>query len=224
MINVYYAKVFPFLEENTFLAHLEKMDETRKNKILRIREPLARSRSLAGDWLLQRLLCERWGFTPKELLNLSMEYEEEGKPYLAGRKDICFNISHSGDYACCAMGEMPVGIDLQKKVPVREGLWKRFFTAADNRKLQECGEKEREALFFRMWSIKESYMKLTGKGIKQGLDSFEIDWQQGQIREKREDSPAAYFTEQDALPEYSFCLCVREEGAKVQWKEIEITM
>ncbi len=224
MINVYYTKVFPFLEENTFLAQLEKMDERRKNKILRIREPMARSRSIAGDWLLHRLLFEKWGFTSEELLNLSLEYEEGGKPYLAGRKDISFNISHSGDYACCAIGEAPVGIDLQKKVPVRERLWERFFTAADNQKLQECSEKEREALFFRMWSIKESYMKLTGKGIRQGLDTFEIDWQRGEIREKGEDSPAAYFTEQDALAEYSFCLCVREEATEVQWKEIEITM
>lgn len=223
MINVCYAKVFPFLEENTFLTHLDKMEEEWKNRILRIRDPQARSRSMTAYWLLQRMLCEKRDFFLEEPDAFLLSWGEGGKPCLVNRGDIQFNLSHSGDYACCAIGDLPIGVDIQKKMPVKGKLAERFFTAADNGKLQECSEEEREELFFRMWSIKESYVKLTGKGIGKGLASFEIDWRRGQIQEEKEDEPAAYFTEQTALTGYSFCVCTKEAGAKIQWEEIQIT-
>jgi phosphopantetheinyl transferase len=74
-----------------------------------------------------------------------------------------------------------------------------------------------EALFFRMWSIKESYLKLTGKGIWAGLSSFEIQWEERVIREngKRE----AMFAENLSLPGCSLCACFRGSGQTVRWKE-----
>lgn len=50
MIKVYYSKVSPFLEEDTFFSQLAKIPADRKEKILRMKNKEARMRSLtAGD-------------------------------------------------------------------------------------------------------------------------------------------------------------------------------
>lgn len=35
--------------------------------------------------------------------------DAHGKPYLPGHPQICFNISHSGEYAACAFASIPIG-------------------------------------------------------------------------------------------------------------------
>jgi 4'-phosphopantetheinyl transferase len=166
-----------------------------------------------------------------------------GKPYLKDYPEICFNLSHSGDYVCCAVGDEPVGVDIQKHVPVKEGLAERFFTEDENRQLKELSGEESEQLFFRMWSIKESYIKFTGQGMKQGIDTFGIDWKLGAIldenagkkkKESEERGPEilkemlkpeeriqAYFEEYPFLPGYSLAVCRENLKTEVIWCNLE---
>ena len=53
MIKVYYSKVSPFLEEDTFFSQLAKIPADRKEKILRMKNKEARMRSLTAGMLLQ---------------------------------------------------------------------------------------------------------------------------------------------------------------------------
>ena len=45
---------------------------------------------------------------------ITIERNAHGKPYLPGHPQICFNISHSGEYAACAFASIPIGMDLQQ--------------------------------------------------------------------------------------------------------------
>ena len=232
MIQVYYTEVFPFLEENTFFSHLNKIEEERRKKILKNNNEKVRLRSLSAGCLLHDVLCRKLGISPENSQPFDIAYEEGGKPYLVKYPKLHFNLSHSGDYVCCAVGDVPVGVDIQKLVEIREGVAGRFFTDEDNERLAKCTEKEREKLFFRMWSIKESYIKLTGKGLSGGLDHFEIDWQRKGILERNvQDAKkekdfwesidvAAYFEEWDQLDQYCFCVCAERDLEKVVWEEV----
>lgn len=240
MITVYYSRVSPFLEEDAFLnirmdcgaccplLQLQKVSSDRREKILRMRNEAAKLRSLAAGNLLHYALCEKLGLSFEHTKPFSIGYGEKGKPYLTEYPGIHFNLSHSGDYVCCAVGDMPVGVDIQEKVKVHEKLAERFFTPADQRMLSECGEEERQALFFRMWSIKESYLKLTGEGLSGGLAEFEILWEEKKIvqRPVRQNGKSgngmktadAYFEEFFQLKEYSFCVCTGYPMGQVSWK------
>ena len=222
MITVYYAKVFPFLEKDAFLRYLNKVEEGRRKKLQRMKDLGSRNRTLAAGCLLHDALCERLGLPMQTEGAFEIGYEKEGKPYLIKEPEVCFNLSHSGEYVSCAVADTTVGVDIQKKVPAKSKIAERFFTDADNRKLSVCGEAEREELFFRMWSIRESFLKFTGKGLGQGMDSFEIDWRHGWILEKGKSGPSACFKEQTALPEYSFCVCCGKDETEVVWKEITL--
>ena len=217
MITVYYKKVFPSLEEDAFFHEMEKISYDRREKILGIKNSEARLRSLTAGVLLQYALCEQIGVPYEATEPFSISYGKKGKPYPESYSEIHFNLSHSGDYVCCAVGDEPVGADIQKKMGFRERLAERFFTRSEKEELSKCGEAEKKDLFFRMWSIKESYLKLTGEGLSGGLSGFEILWQEKEIW--RESKRVACFEETDRLEGYSFCVCTGKKSGNIRWEE-----
>ncbi|MDE6203846.1 MAG: 4'-phosphopantetheinyl transferase superfamily protein, partial [Lachnospiraceae bacterium] len=217
MITVYYTKVSPSLEEGAFFTHLERVEKERQKRIAGMKDEKSRMHSLMAGSLLYYVLCERLGVPVGKTGPFSVAYGQGGKPYLTEYPDIHYSLSHSGEYVCCALGDIPVGVDIQKVTEFRKGIAGRFFTMEDNRRLDLCRGREKKELFFRMWSIKESYVKLTGKGLSGGLSGFEIDWNRGRVLE--EGNVAAYFEEQRKIAGYAFCVCAESPVQGVIWKE-----
>ena len=93
---------------------------------------------------------------------------ECAKPYLPGHPQICFNISHSGEYAACAFASIPIGMDLQQH---RRAAWERmaerYFSVEDQKRL--AAVENAETLFFRIWTEEESYGKWRGTGLSGSL-------------------------------------------------------
>lgn len=220
MIQVYYTKVSPFLEEDAFWRRFQQIEEARRARILKMKNQKAKMQSLFAGSLLHYALCRELGLDEDRTGPFAIGIQEGGKPFFRDKPEICFNLSHSGEYVCCALGREPVGADIQEHTGIREGLAERFFTAEDKRRLSQCRGKEREKLFFQMWSIKESYIKLTGRGLGQGLSSFEIQWQEKRIWENGQNRAAAFFEQKDPLPGYSACLCFGSPGQQVVWQEV----
>lgn len=67
-----------------------------------------------------------------DLFREDLVYNEFGKPSLK-RKDIFYNISHSGKYVTCAISNKIVGIDIQKHIEkFEEIINKRIFQNLDS--------------------------------------------------------------------------------------------
>lgn len=116
-------------------------------------------------------------------LSFSYEYGDLGKPQIVNFPKK-FNLSHSGDYVVCGVGDGEVGVDIQKWVPYRERTAERFFAPAEWKLLQELSVPQRTELFYRLWSRKEAYGKYTGQGIGSAVGedfSDERKWQEKQI-------------------------------------------
>ena len=52
----------------------------------------------------------------------AVERAPGGKPYFPDRPELCFSLSHSGPWALCALGDGPVGADVETVRPRREAL------------------------------------------------------------------------------------------------------
>ncbi len=221
MITVYYAKVFPFLEEGTFFAHKDQIDEKRRQDIIGKKNKEAKARSLAAGVLLHAGLCKYLNYPTENTPPFQTECGQWGKPYLVDYPGIHFNLSHSGEYVCCVVADREVGVDVQKHQEVKAGLAQRFFPEEDNRILAGLDEKERKEWFFRIWSIRESYIKFTGKGMREGLDSFGIDWKNQAILNAGE-KHIAYFEENRELMGYSMCVCGQEKELHPRWVQVEL--
>lgn len=208
MITIYIANISRLQDQQAYRECCELLNEDELANILRIRSEKSRLRSLLGRYLLRYALQERNGRDKclEADRRLFFRYGEQGKPYLADHPDIHFNISHSGDYAACAVADYEIGMDLQQKKNYHENIAARFFADEEKKMLAAClaGQlnKEQQAeLFFELWSIKESYVKLTGRGLSQGLDTFAVQLAQNTIIDYRS-GITAYFSARILLQEY----------------------
>lgn len=84
-----------------------------------------------------------------------------------------FSMSHAGDYAVVAISDNPVGIDIERcSRGHSEGIADHFFTENERKRISHA-ENPTE-IFFKYWTLKECFLKITGEGLNKGLDSFEI--------------------------------------------------
>ena len=110
--------------------------------------------------------------------------EKNGKPAILDERHF-FNLSHSGSYAACVYGTYPCGIDIQKHTPDRFHVAERCFTPLEQKKIREEGAQ----CFTRIWTVKESYLKYTGQGIRIPLNSIEV--LPGRLQQKTDEDPAS---------------------------------
>jgi len=117
-------------------------------------------RCLAAEALLR---CAFPGLDPE-----AIQKDPGGKPRLEGAH---FNLSHSGQWVALAVGDSPVGVDvecLREGRPI-ERLARRYFTEEECRRAGDSQEG-----FLRIWTAKESRLKYLGVGLREALDSFSV--------------------------------------------------
>ena len=80
------------------------------------------------------------------------------------------SLSHSGPWAAASIGPAPHGIDVEvpRNPEMIPGLADRWFLPAEADALRKAPETERVELFFRLWTVKESFLKMTGTGLREG--------------------------------------------------------
>lgn len=147
--------------------YLKFVSERRREKAERMRSERDRRTSVAAELALRLQI--------KEILNISDDMidfttGEHGKPFLKNYEDFHFSISHSGNYAVCVCSSLPVGVDIENNDRGNEKIAKRYFTADEYRCIYETGETD----FAKVWTSKEAYVKYTGNGLSEGLDTFSV--------------------------------------------------
>ena len=208
MIRVY-SVCIDLLEDEFFSSQYHKMPSERQLKTDRYQHEWDKKRSIAAFYVLDyawREYLNRHGMITSQIINYS--YGEFGKPYLADFPDFHFSISHSGSYAVCAVSEDgEVGVDIQKIKKASVNLAKRFFTQAEHHQLALLPEgNEQDQLFAILWTMKESYLKLTGKGMQVELSSFSGEWESGNIISKN-GAILAHSVQTESFPGYMICVC-----------------
>ena len=73
------------------------------------------------------------------------------------------NLSHCRGLAAAAVGTVPLGIDAEIPRTVRENLFPRICTPEEVAEITAADDKN--FVFTRFWTLKESYAKYTGEGI-----------------------------------------------------------
>lgn len=95
-----------------------------------------------------------------------------GKPYFIDHPKLYFNLSHTLGYVACVIAEREVGIDIEKIRPYKSCVLHKVCTAAEKEWIKQSEFKE-EA-FFRLWTLKESFVKAEGTGLTQSLKQLEF--------------------------------------------------
>ena len=157
---------------------------------------------------------------------LTVARTERGKPYFRDLPGLYGSASHSGDYFVCAIGDLPVGADIQlcrgtrKETPEEteirlKRIAERYFSARETAFLQT----DTADRFFQLWTARESYVKLTGQGIDGTFAAHCV------LPEGRNGIPpipeagqtacwqalSAVFRQRKLVKDYTVCVCAWEE-------------
>lgn len=200
MTMLFMADVTVLEDESLFQRLYETAPEDRKAKIDALRFPEDRRLSLGAWLLLEKTL--RFRGVPEEILLSRNEY---GKPFLKNRPDIHFSLSHSGTRVLCALSGEEVGCDIQIRKPGREAVARRFFTPEENAYLASQDSPE---AFFRLWCLKESFLKAVGMGLALPMQEFSLVMEAGEIRIRQNRFPERqFFFRCDCDGDYCLACC-----------------
>lgn len=171
MIKTYIMCSRQFEDKAVFLQALESVSSYRRRKIELLRHESDKNRSLAAALALNAALKDY------DLEERKMEYAagEQGKPFFCDHPEIRFSLSHSGDYAICSIGTEEIGNDIEWVRGKKERVAERFFAAKELAWIQSAESlAEKDARIFRIWTMKESFLKVTGLGMSLPLKDFTI--------------------------------------------------
>lgn len=135
-----------------------------------------------------------------------------GKPHFA-EGGVHFNVSHSGEYLAIVVAKSPVGIDIQKLRSVREGMYRKVV----QQKEQPLIGKDRERDFIRLWTLKESFVKAEGRGLRIPMASYHFEKEEGQyfVKYGGQKLPWTFNIEETLFADYVICVCGTEK--KISW-------
>lgn len=221
MIYTYYIDVTQFDNETLFQDKLKLLSPYRQQKIALLKHAKDRNRSLGAGIALDHAL-ETYGLREK-----SVEYEfgEWGKPSLKYQPNVYFSLSHSGDYAICSIGDKAIGNDIELIKHGRLKVADRFFAKEELDWMYAVqDEEEITQRMFRIWTMKESFLKATGKGISLPLGDFAVivDEDKDKIRVKHSYNAKFYHMKEYAdIDGYRVAVCC-EEGRDVAYSMMPI--
>lgn len=105
--------------------------------------------------------------------------EENGKPFIRTPKiNLKFNVSHTQGCIICAITQYDaIGCDVENCLRNNEVLEiaTRYFANRELEQINLLPDNEKVSRFFDFWTLKESFIKTTGKGLATPLKSFHFN-------------------------------------------------
>lgn len=197
-IGIYVADIRPLAEEEIFREQMGLLPMERQERIRRYRDRGDQQRGLGAGLLLEYGLRARGCSLLEDVpgkKRVRLERGAYGKPYILDEAQLCFNLSHAGDYVAAVFAPWEVGIDIEQIRAARFAVARRFFTAEEYAYLERYREAPEQnmdcsligqdrgmgqhltasdGVFTAMWTRKESYIKAVGEGMHLPLADFSV--------------------------------------------------
>ncbi len=164
------------LDEGDVAPWAAVLDATERARAARFVFAHSRITFIAAHALARAALAEAAGASPDRF---GFAAGAHGKPevLLGGRPaGLAFNLSHTNGLVGVALATVPglkLGFDLEpidRRAPMEVA--RRYFTDSEVEWLDRLPGTARAEGFFRLWTLKEAFIKATGKGLSQDLSSF----------------------------------------------------
>ncbi|MBN2801587.1 MAG: 4'-phosphopantetheinyl transferase superfamily protein, partial [Deltaproteobacteria bacterium] len=144
-----------------FIFSEDKTSFTAAHSLLR----LILSRQVNIPPLSLKFVTNRYGKPELCISSLSDEFQLNAKPL------VNFNLSHIKNMVAVAISNNPCGVDLcslTDEIPTNS------LTSGEIRSIKSIDKKKQSMHFAAIWSIKEAYLKATGKGLNVQPENIEV--------------------------------------------------
>lgn len=158
--------------EEKFMTWLNEEERARHTRFM---FPHSKREFLAGRALIRGVLGSILSREPE---TLNFIFNADGKPALKGiETPLQFNLTHTRGLVALALHpSLEIGVDAEVIDTERTdpNLAKRFFSVHESRFLWKFEDAAYAAEFFRIWTMKEAYIKARGTGMRTPLGQFSI--------------------------------------------------
>lgn len=209
-LKIYAAniEIMKVMQEEDWAEWMPLLDCTRREKIGRLKQKKDRAQSLGAGLLLRYSFLQE-GYTKEQWANVTIQCEPLGKPRIVQDPEFCYSLSHSGDWVICGVYSKELGADIQEMQPWKQNIAKRCFAVEEYERILQAEEAEKQPMFYRMWTAKESYGKLTGDGIGKGISHYLTTESFDRVKDTKCHTEARIKI-YETLPGYMVCICARE--------------
>lgn len=230
-IDLWCAYISDIKDATLWRRYEELLTPEERAKQSRFHFPRDQRRYLVTRALVRTVLSR---YAPARPQDWVFSVGAHGRPEISSPRTsplIEFNIAHSADLVMLGVTSgRTLGIDAEgiasRDVDV-EGL-NRYFAPEESAALLALPPHARRQRFFELWTLKESYIKATGKGLAIALDSFlfELPGEEGltlRMRPELADSPQRWRLWQLTLrPDYLAAVCAARGAAESDSEPLRI--
>ena len=159
------------------------LDEDERRRADRFHFPADREAFTAAHALTRAMLSEVTGMPSTAWRFVEGKY---GRPEVASScatGGLRFNISHTRGLVACAVAYQAVGVDVESADHMPDlGIADTVFAPEEALVLKSAPPALQRVLFFRLWTLKEAFIKATGEGLRRPLRSFSFTLDPVRIR------------------------------------------
>lgn len=232
MHRIYVMNVMPLLDEVMREEALNYLEADRLSRLTAIKTELARAQSIGAGLLLAYAVCRPDGDRAledgkKQSGQHACEYEvvqvqkvlaflkdcpavrqtkvrktPMGKPGFSDCGGVFFNLSHSGEYAACVLADREAGLDIQKEqgAAAVQRIAPRILHSAEGLYREDV------SMLYRLWTVKEAYVKATGEGICRDFREICVDFEKETVQ-------GIPFLLREPAPGYLLAVCILTDSA-----------
>lgn len=198
-------------EEPVFIEALHYLPEEEQRRATMFKNKQRQRIYVCSRLLLQTKLRE-YGYTLSDCAS-----GKNGKPYLKGSTELFFNLSHSGDYVLLGLSDREIGVDIEsvrEKIP---RILSKILSSDEVDFLSKQTEEIRRGTFFRLWTMKEAFVKQKGERIFDWAKHLSMICEEKYIAEKENRSICSFFKEN-----YVVSVCEENNSGQMILEEINI--
>lgn len=222
MTRTYYIKIDEKMEDIELNFLLSRVSKLRGEEAIKKRKTLDKIQITVSELLVKFILKEIYQVNIKKLKIFKGKY---GKPF--ANTPINFNISHSKNIILAAFSESSeIGIDIEQIREISISSLQKIFLKDEFEYIQcQEGIEQRLSMFYKFWTLKESYLKYLGTGLYRDMNTFgfTIDTVIAlkDLIEPSYEDKIQFIT--GNIENYSYSLCCKKEERIHEFECIEIS-
>ena len=210
------------ISSGLFTSLLNSLPIKNQNQIINKVQQHDREMALISQILLRHIFINDYKIKIDKIRILNGLH---GKPFIETNRDLFFNLSHSGNWVFLAVSNKEVGVDIEKEKEIEINTAINFFSREEYNYLQNQKGEKANSEFFKIWTLKESYVKALGLGLYKPLRSFTVITNHEEVKLRDSETPennTAWNWEYLQIKKgYHLSVCMNSENSSCSVQTIE---
>jgi 4'-phosphopantetheinyl transferase len=162
------------VEDSPLKPFWKLLDEAERQRALDLRKVNDQKRFICTHGLLRLILS--W-YLDENPCSIGFSFNQFGKPRLESVVNLEFNLAHSSNLVLFAFtSSSQIGVDVERVIELEDfdalGNW--FLSNNEKELLSSSRSVAKVENFYKLWTIKEAYLKMLGRGLADNLDNYNM--------------------------------------------------